>query len=233
MNSKDRAILVGMVLGDGYLNVRTRLNQGKYRYESSAIRLKHSVKQIDYLRYKAEILRRMFGGKVTIGFEDTRIGERVHKMCYVDKSNTYFRVLRSFMYPEGKKQFTRRVLDMLTPHGIAIWYMDDGSAGVNRNKSGWVTSCYTNLSTHCTEAEAVVICDYFREVHEIEFRKGYEKGRYIVRANTAASQKFARLVEPYVIPSMRYKLAHVANLHLHECRTTKTPVEDIVQPNGN
>lgn len=138
----------------------------------------------------------------------------------MEKSHRYFRILKSAMYPNGKKRFTRRVLDMLSPHGIALWYMDDGSAAVNRNKHGWISSCYTNLYTYCSEEEALDICAYFKEKHDIEFRIGHEKSGCLLRANTEASRRLAKLVYPYIIPSMMYKLAHVANLNLHEPRTS-------------
>ena len=221
MNRSDRGILVGMVLGDGYIQVRSRLQSGKYRYESSAIRMKHSIKQAAYARHKAEILRRMFGGVCTANPATVMADGKQYAQVYVEKSNVYFKHLHRLLYPSGQKLITRRALDYLTPHGIAVWYMDDGNCNVNRNKDGWVTSCTTIISTCCTEEEALTVQAWFRAAHDLEVKVFPVKGGlFSIRMNTGESQKFARLVEQFVIPEMKYKLAHVANLNFQECRPT-------------
>lgn len=212
-----------MVLGDGNLNVRTRLKDGKYPYVSAELQVKHSLAQKDYCYHKAALVRSMFGGKFALREGVTVVAGKPHKWVSFSKSNSYFRNLRSIMYPEGRKRITQQALDMLSPQGIAIWYMDDGSCRVNvGEKTGLVTSCSTSIATMCSESECEQIVLYFGRTHDIEFRPRVSKQqpegrRYYVEANTANSQKFARLVAPYVIPSMLYKLAHVANLNTHEC----------------
>jgi hypothetical protein len=224
MNREHRGILMGMVFGDGCLNVRLRKNpQGELKYESSELRIVHTIKQLDYLQHKAELLRTLFGGKHTVSQYDHPLPKlgKVYRMCGLSKSNPYFKTLKGLTHVNGRKTFTRQALDMLTPHGIALWYMDDGSAGRNHNKDGQVSSIYTTIATYCSEEEAQAICDYFQEVHGIEFRIGYEKakGSHIVRANTQASKQFVALVQSYIIPSMAYKISHVTDLQFHECQT--------------
>jgi len=222
MNREDRGILIGMVLGDGCLNVRYRAN-GKYGYWKSEMRIVHSLKQLEYLKHKCELLRRIFGGKHKVSIYDHTIPKigKVYSMCGFSKSNKYFKSLKKMTHRDGKKYFSRQVLDMLTPQGIALWYMDDGNAGRNRNKQGKITSIYSCLSTYCTEEEAHNICEVFKDKFGIEFRIGYEKSKHahIVRANTKESKLFAELIKPYIIPSMQYKLSHVLDLDEHERQT--------------
>ena len=217
MNDHDRGILVGMVLGDGYLNVRNRLNRGKYRYESSELSVVHSVKQRDYANHKAELVRKIFGGSFSTREKRANVANgKTYYLCGFSKSNRYFRVLKKMMYRDRKKTITWQVLNMLTPHGIAIWYMDDGSAKRNINQAGYVSSVSTEIATCCTEQEATIICKWFRDRYDINFKPFNMKGKTSIRCNTQESHKFARVVEPYIIPSMRYKLSHVADLILHE-----------------
>lgn len=219
MNNVDRGILVGMVLGDGCLRVRDRLI-GKYINHQSELRIKHSYKQRVYLEYKAELVRKIFGGNATTKDTTVNLKGKVHNQVLFVKSNPYFRTLRSVMYPNGKKTYTEQCLNYLTPNGIAIWYMDDGSAHINTNKNGWVSSCFTIISTCCSLPEVELIIKYFSEIHDISIKKMYQKDKYwSIRMNTEASQKFAKLVSPFIIPEMRYKLAHVANLNVQECKT--------------
>lgn len=215
-----------MVFGDGHLNVRKRLKSGKYEYESSELRIVHSVKQKEYVIHKAELVRRIFGGQFTVSEYNhcpPSLQGRSFRTCGFSKSHQYFKTLKGMLYPCGIKTFTPHALEMITPHGIALWYMDDGSARVNYNKDGWISSVATEIATYCSKAEAELICDWFWKEYGIEFRIAFdpkckEGSQYFIRANTSESKKFAALVQPYIIPSMLYKLSHVSNLNLHECR---------------
>lgn len=213
MNDQDRGILVGMVMGDGYLGVRMR---GK-AYESSELTVVHSVVQRDYVAYKAELVRKIFGGVFTVREKSTTLKNgKKYFLCGFSKSHKYFSTLKHMMYRDRKKVVTDQVLGMLTVPGIAIWYMDDGHARRNLNKEGFVSSVSTQISTCCSEPEASRICEWLAVRHGVQFRPFPEGPGFSVRCNTGESHKFARLVEPYIIPSMRYKLAHVADLNLHE-----------------
>lgn len=219
MNRSDRGIIVGMVLGDGFIRVRERISHQGYKHMTQELRVKHSYQQLAYIRHKAGIIQRMFGGVCNVMPTSVSADGKTYQQAMFNKSHKYFRYLHRVMYPGGKKKITRRVLDYLTPHGVAIWYMDDGNCNVNRNKDGWVTSCSTIISTCCSEDEARDVQAWFLARHDIVAKPFYAKnGNYSIRMNTGESQKFARLVEPYIIPEMRYKLAHVANLNIHECR---------------
>ena len=213
MNVEKRGRLVGMVLGDGYINT----TNGKR--ELSVL---HSLAQRDYCEHKAALVKQTLGGSFSVR-EYANGPEGKYRAVKFVSSNAYWGNLKSWVYLSGKKTFTRKVLDMLTPEGIAIWYMDDGSSRTNANKDGWVKSVSTSIATMCSESECVVICDYFREVHDIEWKIRCRKGSpldkaFYIECNTAQSRKFVLLIQPYIIPSMLYKIAHVADLSSHECR---------------
>lgn len=223
MNRKDRGLLVGMLLGDGCLRVRDRLKDGKYLYKQAELRVKHSSKQKAYAEHKAELVAQMFGGACKVHDTSSVAFGAKYSQVYFTKSNPYFRALYSVVYPEGKKRITRRVLNYLTPQGIALWYLDDGSARVNRNSEGWVSSCATEIATCCTLDEAEEIVAYFKAVHDIVVKPFKLNTYWCIRMNTAESQKFCRLIAQYVPASMLYKLQHVSNLNVQECRTPAVP----------
>jgi hypothetical protein len=222
MNSEDRGMLVGMVMGDGYLNVRNRLTKDGYKYVSSEIKISHSIAQLDYAKYKADLVRRIFGGKCNIYYFDTPLKTtgKTYPMCAFMKSNSYFRILKKFMYVDKIKYITSDVLNMLTPHGIAIWYMDDGHARRNISKDGFVSSVSTEIATCCSYEEVTTVINWFQSKYGIQFKPfKHVNGSFMIRCNTKDSHEFARLIQPFIIPSMLYKLSHVADLNLHECRT--------------
>lgn len=227
MNNADRGKLVGMVLGDGHLSFRKRFKkdvkgQPKYEYLTSALVIAHSIKQKDYLEHKRNVIHSVIGGKMPdIAVYDHTLPSngKTYRLARFQKTSTYFRILHGFIYSNrGKKYITKQVLDMLTPEGIAYWYMDDGSVHRNRNKDDKVTSCNTEIATYCTKQEVDNICEYFEKKYNIVFKPAYDKARdkYFVRTNTAGSKKFVELVKPYIVPCMKYKIQHVADLTVHE-----------------
>lgn len=215
MEASIRGVLVGMVLGDGYINTSNN------KRELSVL---HSVSQRDYCEHKAALVKKCLGGSFSVREYANGPGGRYRAVKFVS-SHRYWSNLKDWCYPGGKKTYTRKVLDMLTPEGIAIWYMDDGNARRNVNKKGWVSSVATNIATCCSESECLTIVDYFREVHGIEWKIRCMKKRdasvaFLIECNTSESRKFVSLISPFVIPSMLYKIAHVADLNSHECRTS-------------
>ena len=210
MNKQERALLVGMSFGDGYINSKSEL------------RIKHSRSQREYIQYKADLLKKIFGGKCNIvDYEVTlKSNGKTYQQSRILKSNKYFKQIRGWLYKDGNKMITRRCLDMLNPVSLAIWYMDDGSMGNNKNKLGKISSVYTMLNTQCSGEEADIIIEYLKEVYNIQSVKGLSKGAYIIRFNTKASHDFIALIEKYIIPSMRYKIRHISKLRLHECQTS-------------
>lgn len=214
MEVAKRGRLLGMVVGDGYINT----TNGK-----SELSVLHSLVQRDYCEHKAALVKKTLGGAFNVREYANGPNGKYRAVKFVS-SHPYWANLKSWVYPGGEKTYTRKILDMLTPEGIALWYMDDGHARINRNKDGWITSVATNIATMCSEYECTVLRDYFLEVHQIEWKIRCRKNSPVKRAffiecNTANSRVFADLIRPYVIPSMLYKLAHVAGLDSHECRT--------------
>ena len=213
MNATDRGALVGMVLGDGYINTSGT---------KSELSVLHSTTQREYCEHKAARVRQILGGAFSVREYANGPGGR-YKAVKFTSSHKYWSNLKRRLYPNGVKTFTRFALDMLTDEGIAFWYMDDGSARRNVNKDGWVTSVATDIATMCSESECLTIVDYFKEVHDVSFKVRCRKGSppnkaFYVQCNTAESRKFAQIVRPFIIPPMMYKIAHVADLDSHECR---------------
>lgn len=220
MNDIDRATLIGMIIGDGNLyiaKVSKKSKCGTLMRDSTISRLTfhHSKKQIEYLEHKLKLICKIFGGKVptiNVHIQSLKVTGKEYEMCSATKSHKYFRFLHKLIYSNnGKKYYTRQFLDMLTPLGIAIWYMDDGYKSFHKNKDGNITSGSTVISTYCTKEEAEIVCQYFKEIWDIEFKLAYHSTckSYCVRANTKNSRKFVELIRQYIVPSMQYKIAHV------------------------
>lgn len=186
-----------MLIGDGCLKVKP----GPY-YEYVIC---HSIKQKEYIEYKLNLFHSILGGKKPkLHYYKGKLGESLR----FSRCHKYFRLLHRRLYSKnGKKYITDKVLNRLTPHAIAIWYMDDG--GLKKNKHmGRVTSSSMHLFTYCSKEEAVRIVQYFNEKWGISPKalKYYKKDQWNIVFNTSESRKLDELLKPYIIPSMLYKL---------------------------
>lgn len=217
MDKRTTGALLGMIAGDAYVNVRKRLKSGKYPYVSSEMRVLHSTQQRAYCEFKCALVNKLLLTNATVREVANGPGGK-YRAAHFTVSHPYFKMLKGWTYTGGVKTFNQVWMDHMTPEGVALWYMDDGHARRNYNKDGRVTSVATNIATCCTIEEAELICRWFMDVHKIKFKTFREKGNWSVQANTENSRLFAHLVNPYIIESMRYKLAHVADLNSHECR---------------
>lgn len=220
MNTEERGVLIGMVLGDGHIRTATAKDKIAKRRISPQITFSHSAKQKEYAGHKVSILNNIFGGNATLrntSYIDKNGKE--HFICYAAKSNPYFRVLKNMMYTSGKKKVTNHVLDMLTDNGIAIWFMDDGSYRINRKLDGNVSSVSLIISTYCSKEEVDNIINYFTFKYDIIFKPAFcnKTKLWYIRANTLNSRKFAGLIEPYIVDSMKYKISCIHKLDEHEC----------------
>lgn len=219
MDKRATGVLLGMVAGDGYLNVRERKRTNGSTYTSSELVVLHSAKQRAYCEHKLGLCKELLGTNATLRERKHGPGNKYFGISF-SVANPYFKMLKGWTYEEGTKKFNSVWLDHLTPEGVAIWYMDDGHARRNYNKDGRVTSVATDISTCCTEAETDLICQWFWDTHKIKFKKYRTKGNWSIQCNTENSRLFAHLVQPFIIDSMLYKLSHVADLNSHERRTS-------------
>lgn len=199
MKKEKKALLISLVLGDGYVRVDKR-----GRGLKGELSISHSIKQKDYLEYKATLINSLIGGNKpnVIKFTcNSNFGN--FDQVKISKTHKYFKILRKWMYPD---KYNLNILKHLTPHAIAIWYMDDGSIiANNRYKDGSCSSARTNIHLGTSKEIAIEVCNYFKEKWDIKFTPFLEKGTYSVRCFHREGKKFHELIHPYVIESMSYK----------------------------
>lgn len=190
MKKEDRSILIALAIGDGYVT------------KDGCLVLKHSIKQKEYIEYKANLLHSILGGKKPNIIEFDNSG---YPGIKTQKSNKYFRILRKRLYKNNIKQININLLKMLNPKAIAIWYMDDGNLSMKK-RNGKIHARELFINTHITKEENQIIIDYFNEAYNIKFTQVKNRGSYRLRCGTLEAKKFISLVEPYIIPSMNYKI---------------------------
>jgi len=191
-------LILGSLMGDGCLSPNTRGRSGV------RFRMGHGAKQAAYLDWKVEML-----GNIPCSRSANATGAvfaDVHPLPELAE-------LRSAVYfGDGKKHLTWDYLKAVTPLALAIWYMDDGcftlrSKGVQertRGGTGRIDICVEAMSPGSRER----LVQYLRDTRGLDVKlteRGAQR-KNVLRFTTASTEKFQRLVAPYVHPSMAYKL---------------------------
>src|SRR3989344_6150546 len=128
---KENAVIIGCILGDGSLEE----NWSKTNYRLHII---HQELQLDYVRWKAQILNPWIISKPYHHLRTKSFRIRTISHSYLTKLRKIFYVGKRKVIPENISFYLR---DPLT---IAIWYMDDGNI---IKRKGLVQGVH--LNTHC------------------------------------------------------------------------------------
>lgn len=244
-NKNSRNLLIAMLLGDGTICKNSKTG-------GCFMKLHQGRKQKEYAEWKADKLNEF--GIPNSGVKEYRMktnfthGELWSSYVCRIKANPFINVLRRVIYkPEGKI-FSRKLLNRITPLGLAIWYMDDGSLNFKKHTlvdgSKKIHGLFLRISTCLPKAILQTYIDYFKEVWDINFHmyhEGKKEDSYSLNCGTNEAIKFINIVAPYVkqVPSMRYKieydLSHRLRLPIDcthnsvEMHSTQNMSEDIVR----
>lgn len=194
LNKFQMNALIGMILGDGYLQKTGKRN--------ARLRLEHSLKFKDYLLWKMQLLPNLFQGK-------PKHLKRIHPLT--KKEYEYVRVqsnaspllgkLRNLFYPQGYKVIPEKLKQMLTlPIGLAIWYYDDGYY----NKIDKNAFLYLGKLTKddAERAKEVIETNFDLKVKVIDKKN---KG-FVLYFSRVETQKLKKYLLDYQIESLKYKI---------------------------
>ena len=184
LSEEEYQIILGSFLGDG----SAEFDQSRARYRTN-----HSLKQKEYVDWLISKLKRLVR-------TDPRISKNGGwgKLSYSFGTLGHPQILEmaNELYPKNKKTVTREYLDRLSPLGLAVWWMDDGS------ESG-------SLSTHSfSKKENEIIVEYFKEKWDIASKvlKDKSKELYFIRIKHKSLSDFRNIIKEYIPECMLYKI---------------------------
>jgi hypothetical protein len=186
---KQIEILFGGLLGDACLCKHTKNYRGQ---------IIHSTKQLEYAQYLHKELNNISG---KFRYIRVKANNKIYDECqFTLRPNLLFEPLYNSFYEDfnGKKDVPYN-LENLTPQAIAIWFMDDGFLLDNgHSKTLGFSTCSFSLEG------LLRLQNYLKKTYNIEtiIRKNFY---LIVKRHSAITLK--SIIEPYIINSMRYKIA--------------------------
>lgn len=193
LTNRQRAIIVGLILGDGHLETQ---NDGKtYR-----LKVEHAESQSDYVHWLFDELREWI--PATEPYVKVRAnGER--NVGFNTYSHASLRFYGHQFYRNKKKGIPSMIAKLIEPISVAVWFMDDGS----RKSAHHLTYNLHALGYSAKDLE--LLQEMFKKKFGIDVVMHRQKEKYwrLYIPSESASQ-FATLIDEYVRPikSMAHKL---------------------------
>lgn len=180
LSGTQREIIIGSLLGDG--SMRCRAN--------ALLEINHSIGQRTYVDWKYVKLAELVS---TPPKARSGNGKRV-AYRFVTRSLPELTPYFHEFYDSGSKRIPASI--EMTPLTLAVWFMDDGS----RSRS----AVYLNTQQF-SEGEQRLLLRLLREQWEIDGTLNRDKSYFRIRIRVESTRRFRRIIEPYVLPELRYK----------------------------
>lgn len=117
LTEDQKSVIIGSILGDGGIT-----REGYYQE-------KHSLKQEEYLRWKAKMLSSIIAPEnVTTGvINDKRRNTSYEYIGIRSKVHSWLKEMRALFYDaDGVKIIPDNIEELLNPLVVTVWYLDDG-----------------------------------------------------------------------------------------------------------
>jgi hypothetical protein len=180
LSEVQRQIIVGSLLGDGAMRCKT----------NALLEINHSSDQRSYVDWKfrhlADLVRTPPKARKSNG---TRIAYR-----FVTRSLPELTPYFNLFYGAGRKRIPELELTELA---LAVWFMDDGSRSRN--------AVYLNTQQYDEMSQRTML-RLLRDQWGIEAALNRDKSYYRIRISVEGTRQFAGLVDPFLLPELRYKL---------------------------
>ena len=193
-------VLIGSLLGDARLECRSA---GVHTPVTARFRVHHGVKQKEYVFWKYEVLKN-FVSKQPREISWTNPKRNLYEVfCYFHtRSVKELGILHQYFYHQKIKILPEDIFEILTPCMIAVWFMDDGS-----HNGGSLT-----LNTHSFSIEDQErVVEYFRIKFKINAKIVKDRTKWKIAIGQYDMLSFLSIIEPYIIPSMIYKIGNPRN----------------------
>ena len=181
-----KSLIIGSILGNGYL----RIVSGR---KNAFLEINHSFKAKDYVDYKYSILKNICKSSPQKRQIDAkRIGYRFYTQQHPEITELFYKFYRNNkkIIPDDLK---------LNPIILAVWFMDDGSKSRKFD-------VYLNTQQFSLLDQKKILC-LLREF-DLRAKLNKDKHYYRVRFFKESIKKFNQIIDPYIIPTMKYKLSY-------------------------
>lgn len=184
LSEEQRSIIIGSLLGDG--SMRCKAN--------ALLEINHSFAQRRYVDWKYSWLADLVNTPPSARAGN---GNRV-AYRFVTRSVPELTPYFHLFYGGGGKRIPGEL--ELTPLALAVWFMDDGCR--SRRAVYLNTQQFDEMSQH-------TMLRLLGEQWGIRASLNRDKSYYRIRISVDGTQRLRRIIEPYLLDELRYKLPQV------------------------
>lgn len=193
-----KAVIVGSVLGDGYL-------QQSKNGQSARLQIRNTTKQKQYVLWKYNYLKNLV-------VSPPRYDKYNNSWLFETMFHPELLPYHKLFYSGRKKIIPRNIAEIFRePLTLAVWIMDDGNGYKNYKALRISSYCFTEIGhwllQECLRDNFGVSISIYRE----------PKGN-VIYIPAISAQKLFLLVSSYIHPVMQYKFAR-----LNPVETTRWP----------
>lgn len=194
VSKKQKEILIGLILGDAYLQKTGKRN--------ARLRLEHSAKQKEYIFWKWEELANLMQDrpKRKERFNPVFKKKYVYYRCQ-SHSSPILGKFRRWFYEDSKKKIPENIITIFkSPLSLAVWYMDDGYY-YHRDRSAYIY--IPQFSPQSLKMLLDALSKNFGLNPKVYKKK---KNNLCLYFTVAETKKLIQIIKNYIIPSMQYKI---------------------------
>lgn len=194
LGKKQKEILIGSVLGDGFLQATGKKN--------ARLRLEHSTKQKFYIEWKHEVLKNFMQAppKRIERFNPVWQRTYVYYRCQTH-ATPYLGKLRRLFYDGNRKVIPGNIQSLLkAPQSLAVWYMDDGSLYLRDKMAEIYLPAYN-------EQDLQRLKDALNVNFDLQPKIKIKKKKYsILSFNVLQTKRLIEITRSYILPGFGYKI---------------------------
>lgn len=194
LTKQQKEILFGLLLGDGHLESQ---NEGKtYR-----LKVEHSIKQKNYVDWLYNIFSNWCQSEPKERIKDS-FGKKIVSYGFSTYSSGSLRFFAKQFYKNHQKIVPKKIYKFISALGVAVWFMDDGSLKSNKHNSYIIHT----LGFKKSECQLLIKSLSSRLKIKATIHRQYDRYRIYIVSESA--DDFRKMIEPYILDSMKYKLGN-------------------------
>ena len=198
LTDRQKEILIGTILGDAHL-------EKLYTPELSRLKIEHSYKQKEYVDWFYEEFKNWIRTKPKEKIK--KVFGKIHKNYgFCTYGHGLLGNFQKEFYAEKKKVIPDNLFKNITLLSLAVWYMDDGSIKSNKHKG-----VFLNAQSF-SEKDVKTLQSILENKFGLTSATRKDESGEQIYLGGKSGEEFIKIIEPFVIPSMKYKIPRVLRL---------------------
>lgn len=202
LSDRVRAIILGLILGDGSLKIQNE-------YSNANLQIRHSEIQKEYLLWKAKELQEI-AGENSVSVQKPDGYSKNEKYRFYSKRLPALTELHHLTYLHNQLCVKRKWLNQMNALSLAVWWCDDGSLiGYGGRKGVFCTDGFNEASVKILSRYLEVVWNIRTVVAPVGLKRDGKRDQYwrIWIRSQEELKKFLRIIIPHIpVQSMLSKV---------------------------